>query len=58
MPTMSQESPPLTSPPANDPRAASGTVFGWRGAIKLVAVAATVLVAIECASFAVLYASG
>jgi hypothetical protein len=30
--------------------------YGWRSAIKLVAVAATVFVLTECASFAILYA--
>jgi hypothetical protein len=53
---MSQQSPQSTLPPAEAPRARSRAFFGWRGAAKLVAVAATVLVGIECASFAILYA--
>ena len=53
---MSQESSQPTSPPAEVPRARSRTFFSWRGAVKLLATAATVFVLAECASFAILYA--
>src|SRR3954454_4736659 len=53
---MSQESSQPTSPPAEVPRARSRRFFSWRGAVKILATAATVFVVTECASFAILYA--
>src|SRR5215208_5442307 len=50
---MSQDPPPSSSP-AKIPRPGSTVIFSWRGAAKLVAVAATVFVLSECTSFAIL----
>jgi lysophospholipase L1-like esterase len=52
---MSQESTPTTFRTAKAPRARSWAFYIW-GAAKLLAVAATVLVILECASFGILYA--